>query len=332
MITGLSAGIEGAFFHTGNVPGEQHDIMANDRIRELDIFMRVAGERSFSAAARALDCDPSTVSKLIQRMETRLGVRLFHRTSRMLHLTQEGESYLEGAQRVLEALEEAEEGVARRLAEVEGVLRVNSTLLIAQSRLLPVMPELTRRHPKLQIELILTAAPLDLFEHQIDLSLRSGHVPDSSLVARRIAGTRWLTCAAPAYLERHGEPRHANELSDHNCLNFLPGSYRSNWLLKVDGKVIDVPVQGSIRANSAEALRTMVLQGLGIARLPEPTVRDELRNGSLVAVLPQCQVGTEEPVYAVYPSKRHLSPRVGAVLEVLTATKDPLSALPGTPA
>jgi len=306
--------------------------MANDRIRELDIFMRVAGERSFSAAARVLDCDPSTVSKLIQRMETRLGVRLFHRTSRMLHLTQEGESYLEGAQRVLEALEEAEEGVARRLAEVEGVLRVNSTLLIAQSRLLPIMGELTRRHPKLQLDLILTAAPLDLFEHQIDLSLRSGHVPDSSLVARRIAGTRWLLCAAPAYLAQAGEPRSPGELAEHNCLNFLPGSYRSNWLLKVDGKVADVPVQGSIRANSAEALRTLVLQGLGIARLPEPTVRDDLLAGSLVPVLPQHQVDTEEPVYVVYPSKRHLSPRVSAVLDILTAAKAPTNALPGTPA
>lgn len=293
--------------------------MVNDRIRELDIFMRVAGENSFSAAARALDVDPSTVSKLIQRIETRLGVRLFQRTSRSLQLTREGERYLEGAQRVLEALEEAEGEVARRRADVEGVLRLNSSLLIAQSRLLPLIPELTALYPKLALELILTAAPLDIFEHQIDLSLRSGHVPDSSLVARRIASTRWIICAAPSYLERHGTPQAPHELKDHNCLNFLPGSYRSTWLMRVNGTVVDVPVSGNLRANSAELLRSFVLQGVGIGRMPDPIVHDELRKGELVQLLSDCEIDSEEPVYAVYASKRHLSPRVSAVVEMLAS-------------
>lgn len=293
--------------------------MINDRIRELDVFMRVASENSFSAAARALNVDPSTVSKLIQRIETRLGVRLFQRTSRSLRLTQEGERFLDGAQRVLEALDEAEGGVAKRRAQVEGVLRLNCSLAIARFRVLPVIPEVTARHPGLNIELILTTAPLDMFEHQIDLSLRAGQIPDSSFVARRIATSQWVTCAAPGYLARHGTPRKPEDLKAHNCLNYLPGSYRSTWLMRVGGEVVDIPVRGNIKTNSAELLCAFTQQGLGIARLPTQMVRDQLSSGELVQLLTGYEVDSDEPIYAVYPSKRHLAPRVTALLDCLDA-------------
>lgn len=307
----------------------------NDRIRELDVFLRVTEESSFSAAARSLDCNPSTVSKVIQRLEDRLGARLFDRTSRAMHLTQEGERFLEAARRVVDALEDAEHVLGESGAEVGGVLRINSTLAFAQFHLAPLVAEFIGRYPKLRLEFMLTAAPVDLIDNQIDISLRSGYIPDSSLIARRIATSRWFVCAAPAYLARAGTPRVAADLVRHQCLNFLPGSYRSSWPLQgADGKV-DLDLRGSIESNSSELLRLLACQGLGIVRLSEFVVGHDLAIGALVPVLPDLQLDAEEPVFAVYASKRNISPRVRALLDFLEEKLGPQMAKahhPTTPA
>jgi len=289
----------------------------NDRIRELDVFLRVTEETSFSAAARSLDCDPSTVSKLIQRLEDRLHVRLFHRTSRVLKLTREGQQFLEGAHRVIDALEEAENGLTQDHATASGVLRINSPLLIAKHQLSPLLPEFLAKHPGMRVEFILTASPIDLFENQIDISFQSGNIPDSSMVARRIATTRWTLCAAPKYLARAGVPTRIEDLRTHNCLNFLAGSFRSTWPLHVRGDAIAMEVRGNVGTNSAELLHTFALEGLGIVRLSELLVGADLAAGRLVRVLEAFQHEAEEPLFVVYPSKRNLSLRVRAFLDFL---------------
>jgi DNA-binding transcriptional LysR family regulator len=289
----------------------------NDRIRELDIFLRVTEESSFSAAARALDCNPSTISKLIQRLEDRLGVRLFHRTSRALALTPEGERFLEGAQKVIDALEDAENVIGQSKIEASGVLRINSALTFAQSRLVPLMPEFLARNPQLRIEFVLTASPLDLFEHQIDVSLQVGHVPDSSLVAKRLATTRWVICAAPSYLKKRGIPQTLDDLSQHNCLNFLPGSYLSQWTVRKGAATVNLDVKGNIGANSGEILRSLVSTGLGIARLSEFNVGAEIAAGRLVRLLPDFEMDLGEPVFAIYASKRNISHRLKVFLDFL---------------
>jgi len=294
----------------------------NDRIRELDVFLRVTEETSFSAAARSLDCDPSTISKLIQRLEDRLRVRLFHRTSRVLKLTREGTQFLEGAHRVLEALEEAENGLQQAKAQVGGVLRFNSTLLIAQHQLSPVIPEFLDRHPGMRVEFILTASPIDLFENHIDVSIRSGEIPDSSLVARRIATTRWILCASPKYLEKVGTPVSIDDLQHHNCMNFLPGSVRSTWELQDGNEPVSLSVSGNIGSNSAELLRAYAVAGVGIVSLSDVHVAADLAAGRLVPVLEKFQLAVEEPIYVVYPSKRNLSPRVRAFLDFLNEKFD----------
>ena len=290
----------------------------NDRIRELDVFLRVTDEASFSAAARSPDCNPSTVGKLILRLENRLGVRLFHRTSRALKLTQEGARFLEGAQRVIDALEDAETVVGQGTREATGVLRVSSTVTFAQYLLVPLVPEFLKRNPSIKLELFLTATTVDIFENQIDVSLQSGHIPDSSLIARRIATTRWLMCASPGYLAEAGIPASADDLERHNCLNFLPGSFRSIWPVGQGPSAKALNVQGNVGANSAEILRLLACQGLGIARLADYVVASDLAGGRLVQVLPKLQPEENDPVFAIFPSKRHLSSRVQVFLDFLT--------------
>jgi DNA-binding transcriptional LysR family regulator len=286
----------------------------NDRIRELGFFLRVSEEESFSAAARSLDLDPSTISKVIQRLENRLGVRLFHRTSRVLQLTQEGEQFLAAAQKVMQALEEAEASVSPAITEATGVLRVSSTAAFARRRLAPLIPGFLKAHPLVRVEIIVAATPPDLFEQQIDVSFQSGNIPDSTLVARRLTTARWHLCASPGYLVGAGTPQTPDDLHGHHCLNFLPGSFRSRWPLKTADQVVTHEPKALAAANNGDVLCTLALQGLGIARLADYHIDAELASGQLVTVLPAHELD-REPIYAVFASKRHLSPRVRAFLD-----------------
>ena len=289
-----------------------------DNIRELAFFLRVSEEASFSAAARSLNLDPSTISKVVQRLENRLGVRLFHRTSRVLMLTQEGERFLCAAQKVMQALEEAETTLNPSLEDASGVLRVSSTPAFARGRLAPLMPSFVAKYPGVSVEFVLAGNTPDLFEQQIDVSFRGGSIPDSTLVARRVTSTTWRVCAAPEYLRAHGTPQSPAELARHRCLNFLPGSYRSEWTLKggAQGEANAAPLNPpvAVAANNGDMLCTLAVAGMGLARLADYHVADELRAGRLVPVLEDFE-GEPEPIYAVYPSRRHLSTRVRAFLE-----------------
>ncbi len=290
----------------------------NDRIRELGFFLRVSEEESFSAAARSLDLDPSTISKVIQRLENRLGVRLFHRTSRVLQLTQEGEQFLAAAQKVMQALEEAEAAVSPAVTEVTGVLRISSTAAFARRRLAPLLPAFLQAHPLVRVEVIVAATPPDLFEQQIDISFQSGNIPDSTLVARRITTARWHLCASPDYLKRAGTPQTPDELLGHHCLNFLPGSFRSRWPLRAgsdaDAQIHTLEPKAVAAANNGDMLCTLATMGLGIARLADYHVDAELKSGQLVKLLDAHEL-EREPIYAVFASKRHLSPRVRVFLD-----------------
>ena len=286
----------------------------NDRIRELGFFLRVSEEASFSAAARSLDLDPSTISKVIQRLENRLAVRLFHRTSRVLQLTQKGEQFLVAAQKVMQTLEEAEASVNTAVTEASGVLRLSSTAAFARRRLAPLLPAFLKAHPLVRVEVVVAATPPDLFEQQIDISFQSGNIPDSTLVARRITTARWHLCAAPAYLERAGTPTTPQELATHECLNFLPGSFRSRWPLRHDDQIVTHEPKALAAANNGDVPCTLTTLGLGIARLADYHIDAELRSGQLVKLLQDHELD-REPIYAVFASKRHLSPRVRVFLE-----------------
>jgi DNA-binding transcriptional LysR family regulator len=289
-----------------------------DNIRELAFFLRVSEEASFSAAARSLNLDPSTISKVVQRLENRLGVRLFHRTSRVLQLTQEGERFLSAAQKVMQALEEAEEALNPSLEGASGLLRVSSTPAFARGRLAPLMPSFIGKYPGLKVEFVLAGNQPDMFEQQIDVSFQSGVIPDSTLVARRVTSASWHVCASPDYLKRAGTPRSPSELAAHSCLNFLTGSYRSEWKFQQWDAGEPLRPAAQLAANNGDMLCTLAVAGLGLARLADYHIADELQTGRLVTVLQEFE-GEPEPIYAVYPSRRHLSVRVRAFLEHVEA-------------
>jgi DNA-binding transcriptional LysR family regulator len=298
--------------------------MSADRFREFETFVSVVESGSFSAASRKLGCTPSAVSKLIERMENRLGVRLLQRTSRSLALTQEGRNLHRSAIRVLEAISDAESTLTEVNAPATGLLRVHTTLNFAQTQIAPVLPEFLALHPQLRIEFLLNSEPIDLVHADIDLSLQVGPVSNPSLIARRIATTRWLLCAAPGYLQAAGTPRLPEDLLHHNCLNFLPQTYRSVWPLRKDtGDEGEGPVPsryeaaGNVASNSDNFLRVLACQGMGIARLAAFHIGQDLREGRLSAVLGDCLPDQPEPVFAVYQSRRNLSSRVKVFLRFL---------------
>ncbi|MEO6972494.1 MAG: LysR substrate-binding domain-containing protein [Rhodoferax sp.] len=286
----------------------------NDTIRELTFFLRVSDEASFSAAARSLDLDPSTISKVIQRLENRLGVRLFHRTSRVLKLTQEGERYLRSVRKVVEALEEAEASLAPTNNEPSGVLRIACTAAFARFWLTPLIPSYCEKYPKLRVEFVLSSVLPDLLDHQIDIAFQSGHIADSSFVVRRVATARWRIFGAPSYLARRGTPQTLEDLAQHDCLNYLPGTKLSQWPLQEASQLhIHTPL-GRVAADSGDVVCSLTIAGMGLARLSEARVAREVSPGELVSVLDAYQP-EGDPIYAIFPSRRNLSVRVRSFLD-----------------
>lgn len=290
-----------------------------DKLGELKVFLQVVETGGFSGAARAASLTPSGVSKLVARMEDRLGVRLFHRSPRKVTPTREGELFYGRARGVIEALEEAEAAVSAAAASATGFLRVHATPTFATRQLAPVMPIFLAEHPTLTVEFVLSNEPLRMLDSGIDVAIQSGGLTDSSLVVRRIAGSRWRVCAAPDYLARRGTPAHPLELRHHDCLNFTSGASWSSWPFDLGGRAVTtLAVPGRVMSNQGEMLLALARAGGGIVRLAEFHIAEDLRAGRLVSLLDDFLDEVEEPIYAVYHSRRHLSPRVRAFVDFMS--------------
>jgi DNA-binding transcriptional LysR family regulator len=225
---------------------------------------------------------------------------------------------------VLETVSDAESTLLTVDAPATGLLRVHTTLNFAQTQLAPLLPEFLASHPKLRIEFLLNSESIDLVNADIDLSLQVGPVTNPSLIARRIATTRWLLCAAPQYLQSAGIPQVPEDLLRHNCLNFLPQTYRSVWPLRdqksgtaKNKEPSRYEVVGNVASNSDNFLRILACQGMGIARLAAFHISQDLREGRLHQVLADSVPDQPEPVFAVYQSRRNLSSRVKVLLSFL---------------
>jgi len=284
------------------------------QLGELEVFVAAVDTGSFSAAGRRLDLTPSAVSKLVSRLEDRLGVRLFHRTPRLLTLTDAGRVLYDEGQDIFAALRSAENAVRACSGDVSGVLRVHSMVTFAKYQLAPIIGEFLARYPKLRVEFHLTNEALDFVEHQIDVSIQGGPLPDSSLVARRLLDSAWIICAAPAYLARHGTPGTPDDLARHNCLNFSQRTDWNAWPLLDKGEARTLAATGNVGANQGDMLLQLARHGLGLVRLAEFHVGEDLRTGRLVPVLPEYQPPGREPLFLVYESRKHQSPRVQAFL------------------
>jgi DNA-binding transcriptional LysR family regulator len=286
-----------------------------DLLRGLGTFSRIAETGSFSAVARELHESHSAVTRLIGQLEAHFGVRLFHRTTRKLSLTEDGRDLLVHAQQLLELAETMEEELRRHRSSPHGHVRIGSSVAFGLF-LTPRVPPLLARYPGLSLEFVMSDHVGDMIEDRLDVAVRTGPIADASLVARVAGKFRRLVVAAPAYLERRGMPRTPTELADHECIlhHNLNGRDVGAWrFIGPDGRT-EVQVAGRFGADSSEAVHDAALGGQGIALLWETRVVDDIRAGRLQRVLADYS-SPEAEAFIVYPSRRHLPPRTRVVID-----------------
>jgi DNA-binding transcriptional LysR family regulator len=288
-----------------------------NRSGELEVFVRVVELGGFSAAARAFRMTPSAVSKLVARLEARLGARLLNRSTRKLQLTPEGAAFYERGVLVLADMDAAEREASAGSAP-RGLLRVNSNVPFGMHCLLPLVPEFLARHPDITLDLALTDTVVDLLGERADVAIRSGPLSESQLIARKLGESRMIVAASPEYLRRQGEPQTPADLADHNRLGFRFPRHVEGWPFGDGEGGVRVPPVGNALVSDGEALRHLVLAGLGIGRLAEFQIGRDIEAGRLVPLLQAYDAGLAEPINAVYVGQRgHLPARVRAFLDFL---------------
>ena len=281
-----------------------------DKYTEMLVFSKAAELGSFSAAARELDLTPSAVSKLITRLEDRLGARLFQRTTRKLSMTAEGHAFNDRCGAIIDEIQQAEDAVMALHDRVSGTLRVTTVSAFARLQMIKLMPEFMSMYPELRVELELSEREVDLVGESVDVAIvLSDGLTDESLVARRLAVNKRVICASPDYLERHGTPQTPADLAEHNCLTHSSISHFNDWEFKTAEGVRTQRVKGNFHTNSASALHEAVKAGIGIARLATYVVQPSLQEG-LVKPLLQDHATDSSSIQLVYPHRRHLSNKV----------------------
>jgi DNA-binding transcriptional LysR family regulator len=289
---------------------------------EMLVFSRVVATGGLSAAARELSLSPAMISRRLAALESRLGVRLVNRTTRSLHLTDEGASYYESCARVLAEIDEANSAVSAGRQAAQGALRVALPAAFGNQYVAPLIPQFAARYPAVQLLLSLSDRHVNVIEEGFDMAIRIAQLTDSSLAARKLAPNRRVVCATPDYLRRHGEPRTPADLARHNCL--LARDFSSGWEYKdPDGKPGVARVTGRYVCDNWEVLRQWVLAGLGVALKSTWDVRRHLESGALVSLLPGYTFHTDVAIYAVYPHRRHLPAKTRAFIEFLAESFGP---------
>jgi DNA-binding transcriptional LysR family regulator len=292
-----------------------------DRFDAMTGFVAVCDTHSLTAAARRLGLSPSVMSRQIAALESRLGVRLFHRTTRQISLTDAGARYLERARRILADLDETERAAQSESTEPSGKLSVTAPLIFGRLHVAPLLSHFVQRHPKVSVELALSDRFVNLVEEGHDLAIRIGHLPDSQLIARRFGETRRALVASPSYLARGGIPQNPDDLLRHDTIAFMPGTPPFDWHFSEKGADLKVSLAPRFVTNSGDTAIALALDGVGIARVLFYQVRDAIREGRLVEVLAPF-APAPMPIHAVYPSARFLSGKVRAFVELIDQMAD----------
>jgi len=301
--------------------------MPADSLQGITVFVRVAEARSFTGAARKLGISTSGASKAVARLEDKLGVRLVHRTTRSVGLTDDGNAFYERCRQILGELEDAESAVTRARAKPHGRLRVLMPVAFGQRILAPLMAQFAAFNPELVIDVELSDRVPDLADEGLDAAVRIGELADSRLIARRLCDLRFVTVASPEYLEHHGEPKMPDDLDHHRCLMiYIPQTHRyRGWEFTVNGVPFIKSPPATLNINNAHALLHAAIAGAGIANIPTFTAFDSIRAGLLQPILREYE-SAGPPVWVVYLERRHLSPRVQALVDFLTTHIPPLPA------
>lgn len=286
-------------------------------LSDIAVFVQVIENGSFTAAAEQLQLSKSVISKYVTRLEEQLGVRLLHRTTRRLSLTEAGQILYQRSQRGLEEIEAAEMEVSQLQQAPRGRLRLNCPMSFGILHIASALGEFRAEYPDVSIDMNMEDRTIDLVEEGYDLAIRIGDLPDSSLVARRLAPCKHVLCASPSYLEQQGTPRTPDDLRNHQTLTYGYHDSPREWRLHApDGRYVNVPVNSAMHMNNSLALREAVLAGAGIMLTPTFIVGPDIKAGRLQQILPNYRM-LELSIYAVYPERKHLSPKVRAFVEFI---------------
>lgn len=280
----------------------------------IPVFIAVVEQGSFSAAAAALGVSKSAVSKRINQLEDQLSVRLLHRTTRRLSLTEAGETYYRHAQQAWQAACLAEDSVTQRQEQPHGRLRINAPMSFGRLHIAPLIPDFLAKYPDIEIDMVMDDRHVDLIDAGFDVAIRAGDLPDSSLVARKLVDCHSIVCASPQYLQENGYPRTPADLLEHNALIYSLSERAAQWCFMDQDGVETVEVSGNYQVNNSEALREALLKGAGVGRLPTFVAGQDIRAGRLVNLLAEYQMPCKS-IYAVFPERTYMPAKVRAFLE-----------------
>jgi DNA-binding transcriptional LysR family regulator len=289
-----------------------------DKYQEMRVFAGVIDAGSFVAAADALGLSKAAVSRYVSDLEQRLGVRLIHRTTRKLSLTPEGEVFLARSREILAGIEASEAEISKHAAEASGLLELSVPVSFGIRHLAPLWSEFLAAHPRVSLDMQLADRVIDLVDEGFDLAVRIARLPDSSLVSRQLASTRLVLCAAPEYLRRRGTPRHPSELAQHDVIGYSLLAMGDQWQFTGPEGPASVKVRSRLVTNNGDTCLAAALRASGIQLQPTFLVARALAAGDLVEVLPQYR-SIDLGIYAVYPTRKFVLPKVRAVLDFLSA-------------
>lgn len=290
--------------------------MSQDVLAGMRVFTTVVDCGSFAKAADQLNLSRGMASRYVAGVEERLGVRLLHRTTRRISLTEAGRDYYQRAAEVIRLVNHAESAAGQSTAKPRGTIRVAAPTAFGRQSMGPLIEEYLRKFPDVEVEVSLNDRFVDLVEEGIDLAIRVTRQPDPHLVARPLARAHMLVCASPKYLKTHGMPQSPEDLVRHNCLTRFDGGVRATWKLARDARSISVQVAGNCRGNNGELLMRAAIAGLGIVYEPTFIVGEALRSKKLVQLLPEWQSDTYS-IYAVYANREYLPAKVRSFIDFL---------------
>ncbi|HLZ67115.1 MAG TPA: LysR family transcriptional regulator [Aliidongia sp.] len=290
-----------------------------DRLRAFEVFATVVARGSFTRAADALDTSPANVTRYVNELEAHLGTRLLNRSSRKLSLTESGEALYERSRLILEEVAETEALVSAAALHPKGRLRINAPLSFGVLHLAPLWPRFLERHPEVELEIALIDRVVDIVEEGYDLAIRISRAGSPAHVARKLATSRNILCAAPAYVARHGAPTVPADLARHACIGYTYSITADDWrFLDDEGREHAVKVTCPFRTNNGDTARAAALAGHGVIWQPTFLIGEDLAAGRLVRLLPGYRL-PDIDILAVYPSRRHLSAKVRAMVDFLAA-------------
>ncbi len=290
--------------------------MAIDIVAGMRVFTAVVEAGSFAGAADKLELSRGMATRYVAQLEAHLSVRLLNRTTRRLSLTEAGSDYYQRSVQVLAMVEEAETSAAQEASVPRGTLRVNTSVAFGARHMGQAITDYLRRYPGVKVDLTLNDRVVDLVEEGFDLAIRIAANIDPGLVARRLTRARMAACASPDYLKKHGTPRSPDQLADHNCLTYAYSSVQGGWRFRRNGAERTVPVSGNLHGNNGDILMNAAIEGLGAILLPTFLVYEALRRKQLVRILSSWQAD-ELGVFAVYPHRKFLPPKVRSFIDFL---------------